>query len=148
MTTVTVGDYMTAGPHTIGDEQPLVHAHAMLKEHGVRHLPVLRGGHLVGMITERDLALIETLADVEPCEVRVEEAMQAQVFTVGPREPLEQVARAMAERRIGSAVVMDDGKVVGVFTTVDALNALAEVLEAQGAPARRRQAKGHVHRLG
>ncbi|MEY4581850.1 MAG: hypothetical protein RL701_6553 [Pseudomonadota bacterium] len=52
---------MTTTPHTIGADQSLALAHTMLREHKIRHLPVRRGGSLVGMLTERDLALIETL---------------------------------------------------------------------------------------
>ena len=125
----TVGDYMTGSPHSIGKDQPLALAHALMKSHGVRHLPVLDGGALVGMVSDRDLSLVEAIADVDVHSVLVEEAMSEEVFTVAPEDRLSKVAREMSNRRIGSAVIMDHGKVVGLFTTVDALRALAEITE-------------------
>jgi acetoin utilization protein AcuB len=123
-----VEQYMTRGAHTIGREQTLATAHRMMREHGFRHLPVLDGGKLVGIVSQRDLHLIETLADVNPDEVRVEEAMTTEVFTVRPDAPLAEVARTMADQKLGSAVVMVGEKVVGIFTAVDAHRALADLL--------------------
>ncbi len=123
--------YMTASPHSVGVEQPLSHAHKLMREHHIRHLPVLRGGRLVGVLTDRDLHIIETLRDVAPDKVTVEEAMTPAVYTVKPSAPLDEVVREMAQHKYGCAMVSDNGKVVGVFTTVDALHAFAELLETR-----------------
>jgi len=123
--------YMTPGPHSIGLEQPLVQAHKLMREHHIRHLPVLHGGKLVGVITDRDLHIIETLRDVAPDKVTVEEAMTPTVYTVSPHAPLDEVVREMAQHKYGCAMVEDNGKVVGVFTTVDAMRAFAELLETR-----------------
>ena len=120
--------YMTRSPFTIGSEQPLVQAHHLMREHGIRHLPVLHGGKLVGMVSDHDLHIIETLRDVDPEKVLIEEAMVPDVYTVPPSAPLDEVVREMAARKYGSAVIVDAGKVVGVFTTVDAMQAFAELL--------------------
>ena len=127
----TIQKYMTTSPHSIGVEQPLSKAHAMLREHGIRHLPVLHGGTLLGMLTERDLALVETLNGVDPTQVKVEDAMSTIVYAVGPDAPLDEVVATMGERKYGSAVVMQNGKVVGIFTTVDVCRALAELLKTR-----------------
>lgn len=123
-----VDKYMTASPHTIGVDQPLSQAHATMGKHRIRHLPVLRGGKLVGVLTDRDLHLVETLKDVVPEEVAVEDAMSSNVYAVSPDAPLDEVASEMAEHKYGCAVVMDNQHVVGVLTTVDLANALATVL--------------------
>lgn len=128
MSEATIERYMTPSPHTIGQDQPLVVAHEMMRQHQIRHLPVLHGGKLVGMLSQRDLHFIETLRDVDPEEVRVEEAMSADTFAVGPRTTLRKVAAEMAEHRYGSAVVLDKERVVGIFTTVDGMQALADLL--------------------
>jgi acetoin utilization protein AcuB len=60
----TIQKYMTPTPHTIGQEQTLQVAHDVMREHGVRHLPVLEGGKLVGLLSQRDLHLVETLREV------------------------------------------------------------------------------------
>ncbi|MDC3955341.1 CBS domain-containing protein [Polyangium jinanense] len=123
---------MTRSPHAIGFDQTLVQAHKLMREHHIRHLPVLRGGKLVGMLSERDLAFVEALRDVDPQKLRVEEAMTPLPFTVAPDAPLAGVAREMAEHRYGAAVVMREGHVMGVFTTTDALRALADALDGKG----------------
>ena len=127
----TVGKYMTTSPHTIGAEQNLSHAHAVMHQHHIRHLPVLRGGELVGMLTERDLALIETLKDVNPREIRVDDAMSVGIYTVSPDQPIDDVVSEMASKKYGSAVVVQNGKVVGIFTTVDVCSAFAELLKGR-----------------
>ena len=123
-----VRDYMSAHPHSIGVDQTLARAHEMMREHAIRHLPVLSGGKIVGVLSLRDLHLVETLADVDPEEVTVEDAMSADPYTVPPNKPLVEVASEMAEHKYGSAVIVEHGKVIGVFTTVDALHALVDAL--------------------
>jgi len=127
--TVPISAFMTKSPHTVGRNQTLAHAHEVMRKHNIRHLPVLEGGKLVGLVTERDLRLIETLKDVDPSEVTVEEAMSQEVYSVTPEALLADVAKEMAEHKYGSAVVMEGAsKVVGIFTTVDAMSALSSVL--------------------
>jgi acetoin utilization protein AcuB len=128
---LTVGDRMTLSPHSIGRDQTLHTAHALLRKHGIRHLPVLNGGTLVGVLSLRDLHLVETLPDVDPARVRVDEAMSQDVYAVSPRTPLRDVVSEMAERKLGSAIVMEGESVVGVFTTIDALDTLSELLRAR-----------------
>ncbi len=123
--------YMTPSPHSVGQDQALVHAHKLMRAHNIRHLPVLHGGKLVGVLSDRDLHLIESLRDVDPSKVTIEEAMSPTPYTVSPKAPLDEVVREMAQHKYGCAVVEDNGKVVGVFTTVDAMRAFAEMLEGR-----------------
>jgi acetoin utilization protein AcuB len=141
--TDTIETFMTRSVHTIGTKAPLADAHRMMNDHGIRHLPVLEGGRLVGMLSQRDLHLIETLKDVDPKEVRVEEAMSRDCYTVAPEAPLAVVAREMAQHKYGSAVILRGAEVLGIFTTTDALRALDTVLTARKAskPAPRKTAK-------
>ena len=125
---VTIAKFMTPSPHSIGVEQSLSVAHAMMREHAIRHLPVLHGGKLVGLVTERDARLVESLKDVDARQVTVEDAMSQAVYVVAPDAPLADVAHEMAAHKYGSAVIMDKGKVVGIFTTVDACRALSALL--------------------
>lgn len=123
--------HMTTSPHAIGIDQPLTTAHSIMKKHAIRHLPVLNGGVLVGLITDRDLHLIETLRDVDPATVTVEDAMATSVYSVTPDTPLDQVVNTMAEHKYGCAVVMQNNQVVGIFTTVDVCRSLAELLHTR-----------------
>ncbi len=127
----TIQKYMTTSPHSIGAEQVLSQAHAMMRQHEIRHLPVLQGGILVGMLSERDLALIETLKDVDPTKVTVEDAMTINPYFVSPDAPLDEVVTHMAEHKHGSAVVMQNGHVVGIFTSVDVCRSFAELLRTR-----------------
>ena len=124
----TIAEVMTLAPYTVGSDQPLSVVHAMFHDHRIRHLPVLDGGQLVGMVSERDIAFVEALRDVDPKTLVVEDAMSPQIFVVAPDAPLTDVASHMAEHGLGSAIVAKDGTVVGVFTTVDALRALSLAL--------------------
>jgi acetoin utilization protein AcuB len=126
----TIQKYMTRTPHTIGQEQTLDVAHNVMRQHGVRHLPVLEGGKLVGLLSQRDLHLVETLRDVDPATTTVDEAMTTDVYITGPDAGLDEVASQMAEHKYGSAVIVERGKVMGMFTTIDALNALVSLAKA------------------
>lgn len=126
-----VQKYMTTAPHSVGVDQTVAQAHTMMREFKIRHLPVLKGGRLVGLVTERDIALIESLKDVDPKELTVEEAMSTEVYAVTPDAPLDEVAKDMASKKYGSAVVLQNEKVVGILTTVDMCTALFELLHGR-----------------
>lgn len=129
MPETTIGQFMTPAPHSIGSEQTLTAAHELMREHAIRHLPVLHGGKLVGLVSLRDLHLVETLKDVDPAQVTIDEAMTTDVYTVPSATPLRDVVRVMLESKVGSAVVVDGTRVSGVFTTTDALKALLHLLD-------------------
>jgi len=118
-------------PHTVRADLPLADAAKLMREHHIRHLPVLQGGELLGLVSIRDIHLIETLKDVDPKQVKVEDAMSQDVYAVSPDAPLDEVAEQMSAKKMGSAVVMQNEKVVGIFTVVDALAALAELLRTR-----------------
>ena len=128
MTKYVIESYMTPSPHTVGRNQPLSVAHRIMRDRRIRHLPVLDSGRLVGVVSDRDLHLIESLKDVDPENVRVDEAMSPDPYTVDRRQPLIDVVADMVEQKIGSAIVLEEGRVVGVFTVVDALRLLGELL--------------------
>ena len=127
MTKTTIREYMTPSPYTIGADQMLNVASALMRKHKIRHLPVLRGGSVVGILSQRDVALISGLPSVDPAEVPVEDAMSEEVYAVKPETPLDEVAATMAAHKYGAALVVGErDHVIGVFTTIDALHALAD----------------------
>jgi acetoin utilization protein AcuB len=127
----TIQKYMTTQPHSIGEDQTMAMAHRMMREHHFRHLPVLNRGKLVGVLSDRDLHLVESLRDIDPNQVRVEEAMTPAPYTASPDSPLDEVVATMAQHKYGCAVVMQNDKLVGIFTTVDACRAFAEMLNGR-----------------
>ena len=120
----TIEQFMTRSPHTIGQDQTLATAHRLMRSSDIRHLPVLEGGRLVGIVSQRDLHLLETLKGVDQDEVTVAEAMTSDVETAEPSMPLHEAAERMARRRAGCLVVTHAERVVGIFTAVDALGAV------------------------
>jgi acetoin utilization protein AcuB len=123
-----VAKYMSVGPHTIDREQSLAAAKQLMHKTHVRHLPVLHGGKLVGVISERELDMIGALPGSK--QLSVEDAMVPDVYVTPEDAPLEVVAADMARLKVGSAVVVKGEDVVGVFTAVDGLRALVDVLRA------------------
>jgi acetoin utilization protein AcuB len=134
--------FMTVAPVVIGSDRPLAEAHREMRRRNIRHLPVVEGGALVGLLSQRDLYLLETLRGVDPATETVREAMTPEPYAVPPGAPLDEVAATMAARKYGSAVVVDRGAVIGVFTTTDALRALAWALRSRGRRARRSAREG------
>lgn len=127
---IPIERYMTPSPHSVGREQSLAIAHELMDKYEIYHLPVLHGGTLVGLVSLRDLRLAEALPDVDPARVLVEEAMTEDVYSVVPGADLADVVETLAERKLGCAVVMAGSKIVGVFSTSDALRALSHVLRS------------------
>jgi acetoin utilization protein AcuB len=121
-----VRDFMSASPHSIGVDQTLELAHSMQRKYRIRHLPVLDGGKLVGVLSQRDLYLVESLDATAPAKIKVDEAMSSEVFSVKPTTHLVTAVREMVKKKYGCAVVVDQDRTVGVLTTTDALRALLE----------------------
>lgn len=119
---------MTPSVHTISMERTIPDARAVMLEHGIRHLPVLDGQKLVGLLSDRDLARLEGFPLVDFTLVSVADAMSDEPYVVTPDSPAVEVLGTMRDERYGSAIVCEDSKVVGVFTTTDALTVLAETL--------------------
>jgi acetoin utilization protein AcuB len=126
----SIDRFMTPDPHCIGRDQTLLVAHERMRALGVRHLPVLDGGKLVGLVSQRDLFFVETLRDVDPAAVPVEDAMSEDVYVVPPDRALGEVAARMAERKYGCTVIANGDKICGIFTTSDALRVLVGIVEA------------------
>ena len=125
----TIGEVMSTVPITIPDDLSLTDAQQRMFDHKIRHLPVLNGEHLVGLLSERDIALIGGIPSVKLDKVTVGQAMHEKPFTCNPGDSMREVTTTMLEHKFGSAIVMDDGKVVGMYTTVDALRELISVLD-------------------
>ncbi len=128
MDKLTIRAFMTAAPQTIGADQPLAEAAERMRLHGFRHLPVLDGGRLVGILSARDVALVGALPAVDLARVVVSEAMTAAPHVISPDSSLEWAAAEMAQHKLGSMIVVEHEKVVGILTTIDALRALSELL--------------------
>ena len=121
-----VRDYMTRLPTESERCETIAEAEALMAKQQIRHLPVMSGSHLRGIISHQDILAARARAgsalDSEP----VENLCESDVLTVEPLTRVNEVAQRMLDRRVGSAVVVDGGFVVGIFTNSDALRVLTE----------------------
>jgi len=115
-------DLMTPSPHTIGASQTVAEAARRMRQAHVRHMPVLEGAQLVGILSERDARLVDAVAGDKNC--LVSEVMTPEPFVVQAGADLKEVVETMATRKLGSAIVVEGTQVVGIFTTTDALHLL------------------------
>lgn len=125
-----VQDFMTQFPDTIGVEQTIAKAEEMMNEYGVRHLPVLQGGKLVAVVSNHDILLMKGFKDVDTHKVTLEEASTQDPYFVQPDAPISEVANYMADNKFSCALVLNDDKLVGIFSWVDGLRALAKAHSA------------------
>ncbi len=125
-----IAELMTPRPVSVSPRQSLSEAQALMHSLGVRHLPVVEERRLVGVISQGDLRLFSSRQKVDQSRIRVEEAMIQRPYAICPDEPVASVLERMLERRIGSAVIVDRGRVVGIFTAVDAMACLRRLVAA------------------
>ena len=119
-----VRDRMLREPTTVREEEELGVALQLMLWGGVRHLPVVDGYQLVGILSDRDV--LRHRGEVGwGVQGRVRDAMTRDVETIGPDEPLEDAAARMATRHIDCLPVVDSGRVVGIVTTTDLVTLMA-----------------------
>ncbi len=133
---VPVEEFTTPDPVTANEDMAIDELRVLMERHGVRHLPVVRGESVVGLVSDREVRVVLGLPLTEINQVRASDIMAADPLTVTATTPLDQVAYAMSENKVGSVIVNDeDGRFLGIFTASDALNALTELVRGGGAPA-------------
>lgn len=126
---VPVEEFTTPDPIT-ADESVMVDDLLLLMEkHGIRHLPIVRGREVVGVVSDRDVRIFSGLSAAEKFQVQASDIMAENPLCVTAGTPLDEVAYRMSERKVGSVIVKDDeGELLGIFTATDALNALIEIV--------------------
>jgi acetoin utilization protein AcuB len=124
----SIEQVMTPSPHTIGADQSLATALAMMQAFGVRHLPVRDNGRLVGLVTFADVRALAKDAHHRYSCVRL--GMSRDPVVVPPDAPLLDVVTTMNARNVDVAIVKSGDVVVGIFTAVDVARLYAAHLEA------------------
>ncbi|MDL1901238.1 CBS domain-containing protein [Anaerolineae bacterium CFX9] len=133
---VKVSDRMTSPVITVSPLTLISHAHQKMKEYGIRRLPVMEGGKLVGIVTLGDIreASPSDATSLSIWELNylwsqltVEKVMTRKVWTVKPDNSIVDAAEIMLHRRVsGLPVVDDEMHVVGVITESDIFRLLVE----------------------
>jgi acetoin utilization protein AcuB len=116
--------WMTKSPVVAESNESLAAVRRKMDKGNFHRVPVVDGGKLVGIISDRDLR--QHVGSLE--DVKVNGAMTKPVVTVAPTTMLEQAANLLVKHKIGGVPVVEQGKVVGIITATDLLRAFAEVL--------------------
>jgi len=118
---------------TVEPRAPLTHVLHVLNHKGVRHVPVVERGRLVGIISDRDIksALTLSLGPAGPDSCRsAGQIMTREPITIAPMFPVEEAARIMVANRISALPVVDGGRLVGIVTETDLLRLLSRAMGA------------------
>jgi acetoin utilization protein AcuB len=130
-----VRDWMSREPVTASPDQQARQVAGLMRVRGIRHVLVVDGGRLAGVVSHRDLRRLEPEAPL-PADSPVASLMADNPVTVSPDVPLTVAARAMLEHRIGALPVVEDDRVVGILTRSDVLEALLAWAESRAAASR------------
>lgn len=125
--TIPVAEYMSRLPIEVDRREPLSTVLARMREHHVRHVPVLDGSHIFGLFSDHDALATWQRTGTHAGPTPVGEVCTREPLVVSPLEPIPAVARQMIGRGVTSALVVDEGVLVGIFTSVDALRILADL---------------------
>ena len=130
-----IRDLMTRSLITVVPDETVTAAHQLMQKHRIRHLLVVDGEQLVGIVTDRDIRLnmpsqATSLSVWELhhllAKLTVGAVMTRSVITVGPDRDAREAARLMLDHKIGALPVMDAGRLLGIVTETDLLRVFAK----------------------
>ncbi len=122
---------MTPFPYSVQLETTLASVRKLMQEHNIHHIPVMNSGEIVGVITARDVEARQqsTVNDDDERSLEVLHVHMSTPYIVDINKPLEEVLFTMANKRCGATVITKHGKLVGVFTYIDACRYFGEYLQ-------------------
>jgi len=123
---LTVRDVMVTDLVTVGPTATARGAYKLMRDRRFRHLPVLSGGRLIGILSDRDLRPV--LLSPGLARARVAELMSEELTTVAPEASVEEAASLLVVKRIGCLPVLEGERLVGIVTETDLLAVLVELL--------------------
>ena len=119
-------DGKPSGVHTVDTEDPVRTAIQLMADHFVGALPVLSGGRLVGIVSERDYARKVVLMGRNSSETTIGTIMSAPVIQVGPQNSVNDCMMLMTEKRIRHLPVVENGELIGVISIGDCVKAVID----------------------
>jgi acetoin utilization protein AcuB len=131
-----VSDWMTRKVFTVSPDDSISDAVSLIKEKGIKHIPVLKDEKLRGIISDRDIKEYTpskaTTLDVYElhyllAKTKVKEVMKTKVYTTSPDTPIEEAAMLMRDQKIGCLPVMENNKVVGIISDRDIFKVLVDI---------------------
>mgnify|MGYP003858526093 CR=1 FL=1 len=127
----TIQKFMTYQPHYAEYNETVENAQTTMSKLEIRHLPVMKNGIITGIVSDRDIKMALSLVEANPKLLLVKDICHEDPYVVDPEVSLRDVVSHMAEKRYGCAIIAQNKKLVGIFTTVDACRALVELLETR-----------------
>lgn len=134
---MVVRDFMSKALTTLDESAHLIDAALILRRTGFRHLPIVSGERLVGLITDRDVYRFapSLLTDITPEEYNrvfettpIQRVMTREVITVHPDTPVQQAVALLHHKKLGCLPVVEENRLVGMITVTDMLEILNRVL--------------------
>jgi len=136
---VPVSKIMTKNLVTLSTKDDLVTAERLFKKHHIRHIPVVQGNNIKGMLSHTDLMRISFADAIDEHEEVVDtivynmftipQVMVHDIVSVNPDTTIKEVAEILSKREFHALPVVDNGKLVGIVTTTDLINYLLECIE-------------------
>jgi CBS domain-containing protein len=115
----SIRDVMTSEPRTIDAGQSVAYAAKMMRDEDVGLAPIVEDDKLIGMLTDRDIAVRVVAEGRNPNEVTVGEVASKQVVTIDPQQDLAEALRIMAKHQVRRLPVEEDGRLVGIVAQAD-----------------------------
>ena len=127
---MTVDEFTSPLSVTASPTDSLEELMNLMETKGIRHLPIVKGGKAIGIVSDRDLRFAFFIDKAR--QGLAEEVMTPEPYSVNRNDSIEDVAFELSKRKIGSALVEDEnGELYGIFTSTDALNALIEIVRSR-----------------
>jgi CBS domain-containing protein len=116
----SIRDLMTKNPRTVSPDQPVVDAAKIMRDEDAGVVPIVEGDHLIGVLTDRDVAIRIVAEGKDPRSTTVRDCASKDLVTVDPQQDLEEALRLMAKHQVRRLpVVEEDGKLVGIVAQAD-----------------------------
>ncbi len=131
---LTVGELMTRNVVTLKEDDDLVRGDDLLAEYEIRHLPVVKDGKLVGLVSHRDLirAMARQERSAAAATVSIRDVMTRSVETLKPHSSVREAIAKILDNRFGCIPVVEDGGVlVGIITETDLIRLAGRLLDQQ-----------------
>ena len=115
-----IKELMTVKPRTVKQGDSIVDAAKLMKGEDTGVAPIVDGDRLVGVVTDRDIAIRVVAEGRDPQSTKVEEVASQNVVTIDPQQELDEALRLMAQHQLRRLpVVEEDGKLVGIVAQAD-----------------------------
>jgi len=124
-----IREFITVPTINVESTETVEKSKDLMQKHGIRHLPVMDDGVVVGVLSDRDVKLVYGLRNADVHKISVIDVCITDPYKVDSSTPVYEVAKEMVDNKYGCTLVTEKSKIIGIFTTTDACRALAILCE-------------------